>query len=196
MSKIINSTEFRSNIINKLKDNLIRYNYTFDSKKTKNNDKVKNDETEEYDIYMKMAKNLEKGIYNYSIKIATEKNIVKKWENQYFVQIYIDRLRSIYMNINSDYLREKVKIGDIKIHEIAFLSHQDMHPERWNKLLEAKKIRDEYKYAPRIEASTDNFTCWKCKSKSCTYYQLQTRSADEPMTTFVTCLNCGQRWKC
>lgn len=198
MSKILNSTEFRSNIIDKLKEKLIINNYTFDVKKSTNN-KVKIDKNEieeECDIYMKMAKNLEKGIYNYSIKIATEKNIVKKWENQYFVQIYIDRLRSIYLNINSDYLREKVKNGDIKIHEIAFLSHQDMRPERWNKLLEAKKIRDEYKYAPRIEASTDNFTCWKCKSKSCTYYQLQTRSADEPMTTFVTCLNCGQRWKC
>ena len=100
------------------------------------------------------------------------------------------------MNISSPYLIEKVNNREIKIHEIAFLTHQDMYPERWNKLLEAKKIRDEYKYAPKIEASTDNFTCWKCKSKACTYYQLQTRSADEPMTTFVTCINCGQRWKC
>ena len=51
------------------------------------------------------------------------------------------------------------------------------------------------KYEPKLEASTDDFKCWKCKSKKCTYYQLQTRSADEPMTTFVTCINCGKRWK-
>ena len=57
---------------------------------------------------------------------------------------------------------------------------------------------DEYenKYEPKLEASTDNFKCYKCKSKKCTYYQLQTRSADEPMTTFVNCLDCGNRWKC
>lgn len=39
------------------------------------------------------------------------------------------------------------------------------------------------------------FTCGKCKSKKTHYYQMQTRSADEPMTTFVTCLNCDHRWK-
>ena len=57
-------------------------------------------------------------------------------------------------------------------------------------------MKDEDRYAPKLEASTDNFTCRKCKSNKCSYYQLQTRSADEPMTTFVTCINCGNRWKC
>lgn len=45
------------------------------------------------------------------------------------------------------------------------------------------------------QASTDQFKCGKCKQRKCTYYQLQTRSADEPMTTFVTCVNCNNRWK-
>ena len=44
-------------------------------------------------------------------------------------------------------------------------------------------------------AATNEFKCYKCKKRQCTYYQLQTRSADEPMTTFVTCLICGNRWK-
>jgi DNA-directed RNA polymerase subunit M/transcription elongation factor TFIIS len=63
-------------------------------------------------------------------------------------------------------------------------------------LIEAKIKRDKTKFETNIEAATDTFQCRKCKSKKCTYYQLQTRSADEPMTTFVTCLNCGQRWRC
>ena len=46
-----------------------------------------------------------------------------------------------------------------------------------------------------MSAATDEFKCYKCKKRICTYYQLQTRSADEPMTTFVTCLSCGNRWK-
>jgi len=45
-------------------------------------------------------------------------------------------------------------------------------------------------------ASTDQFRCGKCGQRSCTYFQMQTRSADEPMTTFVTCTHCGNRWKC
>jgi transcription elongation factor S-II len=42
---------------------------------------------------------------------------------------------------------------------------------------------------------TDMFMCGKCKKRRCTYYQMQTRSADEPMTTFVRCLECSHRWK-
>lgn len=42
---------------------------------------------------------------------------------------------------------------------------------------------------------TDLFQCGKCKKKNCTYNQVQTRSADEPMTTFVLCNECGNRWK-
>jgi DNA-directed RNA polymerase subunit M/transcription elongation factor TFIIS len=76
------------------------------------------------------------------------------------------------------------------------LVEEEMRPDKWNDLIQDKKIRDENKYEPKLEASTDNFKCWKCKSKKCTYYQLQTRSADEPMTTFVNCLDCGNRWKC
>ena len=45
------------------------------------------------------------------------------------------------------------------------------------------------------QATTNLFRCHKCKKRECTYYQLQTRSADEPMTTFVQCRNCDRRWK-
>ncbi|GMH65098.1 hypothetical protein TrST_g3431 [Triparma strigata] len=40
------------------------------------------------------------------------------------------------------------------------------------------------------------FTCGKCKSIKTESTQKQTRSADEPMTVFVHCKNCGNRWKC
>ena len=39
------------------------------------------------------------------------------------------------------------------------------------------------------------FQCRKCGSKKTTYYSLQTRSADEPMTNFITCVTCKNRWK-
>eukprot|EP00124_Ichthyophonus_hoferi_P005047 Ihof_evm3s651 gene=Ihof_evmTU3s651 len=42
---------------------------------------------------------------------------------------------------------------------------------------------------------TDMFKCGKCKKNNCSYYQMQTRSADEPMTTFVSCNVCGNKWK-
>lgn len=57
--------------------------------------------------------------------------------------------------------------------------------------LEREKIRLQEK-----QEQSGVFKCGKCKSIKTTYYQLQTRSADEPMTTYVTCLNCYNRWKC
>ena len=41
--------------------------------------------------------NLEKALYNYTIKEAGFRKIVKKWENSPFVQLYVDRLRSLYI---------------------------------------------------------------------------------------------------
>jgi len=145
----------------------------------------------------KYAKNVERGVYNFSIMEAEKKNIVKKWDNIYFVQLYIDKLKSIVINLNKyEKLREDILSKKIKPHEIAFMTHQEMNPEKWSKLIALKQIRDENKYAPKLDANTDDYTCYKCKSKRCSFYQLQTRSADEPMTTFVTCLDCGTRWKC
>ena len=143
-----------------------------------------------------IVSNLEKGLYNYSLDAATKKKIVKKWENQYFVQIYLDRVKSIFINLTNETLLNKIVEKKIKAHELAFMTHQEMNEERWKALIELQQIKEENKYTPKIEASTDNFTCFKCKSKECTHYQLQTRSADEPMTTFVTCIRCSNRWKC
>lgn len=138
--------------------------------------------------------NIEKSIYNTCLQIANTRSIVKKWDNPFFVHIYVDKIRSIYFNLPE--ITRLLNDKKVKPHEVGMMSHQDMAPEKWQKLIEDKKIRDENKYTPKLEASTDNFTCRKCKSKECSYYQLQTRSADEPMTTFVTCLKCGNRWKC
>jgi len=140
--------------------------------------------------------NLERGIYNWTLKTATHKQVLKKWENSYFVHLYIDKLRTIYINLQNPLIKNLILEKKIKAHDLAFMKHQDMLPDKWNPIIEDLKIKNQNKYIPKIEASTDNFTCRKCKSKECSYYQLQTRSADESMTTFVTCINCGNRWKC
>lgn len=139
--------------------------------------------------------NLEKGIFNYAIKEATSKKIIKKWENKAFVQLYTDRLRTVFLNLKNAEFRELVLTDNIEPHVIAFMTHQEMNPNRWNSLIQQKVLRDKSKLTTNIEASTDMYTCKKCKSKRCTYYELQIRSADEPATIFVTCLDCGKHWK-
>jgi transcription elongation factor S-II len=144
---------------------------------------------------LNVAGNLEKGVYNYAIKEDTHQKVVKKWENPQFTQIYVDRLRSIYFNLKNPHLLEAVRSGEIQPQQVAFMTHQEFNPERWKDLIEKKTKRDASLYTDNLQASTDMFTCRKCKSKRCTYYELQTRSADEPATIFVTCLDCGKNWK-
>lgn len=159
----------------------------FRSNIQKNLDKILNNE--------KNSSNLEKGIFNYSLKEADQRKIVKKWDNKQFIQIYVDRLRSIMINLKGDILKQ-INEGTIKPHIVAFMTHQELSPERWATMIETKTKRDKNKFETNMSAATDVFTCRKCKGNQCTYYQMQTRSADEPMTTFVTCLICTARFKC
>ena len=143
----------------------------------------------------KHSTNLEKGIFNYALKEASSRKVVKKWDNQYFVQIYIDRLRSIYLNLKNPEILEQIKSESIQAHTVAFMTHQEMRPDKWKELIDQKILKDKNKFENNVEASTDTFTCRKCKQNKCTFYSLQTRSSDESMTQFVTCTICGNRWK-
>jgi len=140
------------------------------------------------------TRQLEKGIYNWTVQEATRRKVVKKWDNPFFVQLYLDHLRSVFVNLPSiaDLHRSQ---PELKPHEFAFMTHQELKPEKWSELLRLKSIRDKNKFEQTMEATTDLFKCRKCHSKKCTYYQLQTRSADEPMTLYITCLDCGARMK-
>jgi transcription elongation factor S-II len=141
----------------------------------------------------KASSNLEKGIFNYALKEAERRKIVKKWDNKFFVQIYLDHLKSILTNLN-DKLIDDVNNGVIQSHSIAFMTHQELNHDKWSDLIEIKSKRDKNKFEDNMAAATDTFTCRKCKGNKCTYYLLQTRSSDEPMTCFIQC-SCGFRWK-
>jgi DNA-directed RNA polymerase subunit M/transcription elongation factor TFIIS len=142
----------------------------------------------------KTATNLEKAIFNYAIQEATKKKIIKKWQNPFFSQLYTDRLRTIYRNLNKETLAA-IQSGELSPQQFAFMTHQEMNPEHWAELIQQKVKRDASKFNTNIEASTDMYTCKKCRSKRCTYYEMQTRSADEPATIFVTCLDCGKHFR-
>ena len=143
----------------------------------------------------KNSLNLEKGIFNYTVKEADHRKIIKKWDNKQFIQIYLDHLRSIMSNLKGDILCQ-INDGTVKPHVVAFMTHQELCPDRWAKMIDVKIKRDSKKYEVDMSASTTLFTCRKCKGNQCTHNAVQIRSADEPMTIFINCLSCGNRWKC
>ena len=148
-----------------------------------------------------LARNIEKHIFNYVIKICKEKTIHLSWKNNMFKNIYLAKIRSIYSNIKSDSyieninLKNKIVKNEIKPEELPKLSAYDIFPENWKDIIDAKIKRDKLKYELKPEAMTDMFKCHKCGSRSCSYYEMQTRSSDEPMTQFITCLDCGNHWR-
>jgi DNA-directed RNA polymerase subunit M/transcription elongation factor TFIIS len=139
------------------------------------------------------SKSIEIGIYNFTIDESTTRKIIKKWSNPFFVEIYISKFKTLLANLTSEYVQTLVAENPYKI---AFMTHQEFNPEKWKPLLEKKQKIEEFMLTNKLTANTDMFTCFKCKSKNCSYHQLQTRSADEPMTTFVTCIDCENHWKC
>jgi len=139
--------------------------------------------------------NMEKGVFNYAIRECSFRKLVKKWENPAFAQIYVDRLRVIFSNLKMPVVEAGLKSGEILPQAVAFMTHQEFQPDKWNPLIEKKTKRDASKCDKKVGASTAMFTCSRCKSKNCTYYEMQTRSADEPATIFVTCLNCDKHWR-
>ena len=93
----------------------------------------------------KKAINIEKSIFNYCIQEAKNKKIVRKWDNRFFVQLYIDKFRSINNNINPKFktynkiLLKNIKKGKIKSSVIGNMTHQEMNAKIWKKLIQAKE---------------------------------------------------------
>jgi transcription elongation factor S-II len=166
-------------------------------RKVENPDTFRANIRQKLDVILENEKNslnLEKGIFNYALKEADRRKIVKKWDNKHFIQIYLDHLRSIMTNLKGDILQQ-ISDGSVKPHVVAFMTHQELCSEKWATMIETKAKRDKNKFETTISASTDVFTCRKCKGNQCTYYQMQTRSADEPMSIYISCILCGNRWK-
>ena len=78
---------------------------------------------------LKISKNIERGIYNYAVCQAKSKNIVRKWENKYFLQLYKNRLRSIYLNMKNAEFLDKIKTKQITTAQLCKMTHQEMRPE-------------------------------------------------------------------
>ncbi|KAH9914387.1 transcription elongation factor [Epithele typhae] len=113
---------------------------------------------------------------------------------------YKAKIRSLFVNLkdkNNPGLRESVVSGDLAVGKFCKMSSQEMASEE-RKAANAKIAQENlFKTlgAGEQEAETDAFQCGRCKQRKCRYRQAQTRSADEPMTTFVTCTVCNNRWK-
>lgn len=130
---------------------------------------------------------LEIAILNKCISDAQRWFIDIDWKSSAFREMVRNRAISLYGVRNL--------LETLTPEEFVNTSEVDRHPDRWMDKLRQTAERDKALYSRKTTASMQMY-CSACKRKTnCDYYQMQTRSADEPMTTFVTCLECDKRWK-
>lgn len=148
----------------------------------------------------KTSKEIENSIYDSCVKDAMFRGIETNENNKLFKLLYVNKLTSIYVNLNAkSYLKNKnflknIKNGEIEGGRVGFMEPDEIFPEQWKKYKDKQDAYRDFVYRKTASSITEDYKCGRCKQRKCTSYDLQTRSADEPMTTFVTCLNCGNRW--
>jgi transcription elongation factor S-II len=149
---------------------------------------------------IELSKKIEDSIYNYTLSQTEIKGIEPDIEDKYFKRIYVNKIITLYNNIDENsyvgnkHFLNRIINNDFDINEIAFLSPQEINKEHWKKYLDRQSANDEFLYSRTAGIRTNEYKCGRCKERNCTYYQLQVRCSDEPMTTFINCLNCGNRW--
>jgi transcription elongation factor S-II len=133
------------------------------------------------------SEEIEHAILNRCVNDAQKWFVDIDWSNTVFVEMYRSRAVSLYP------YREMA--ANLTPTEFVDSTAVDLNPKRWKEMIQKIIEKEKAMYSKKSTASIF-MHCSSCKKKTrCDYYQLQTRSADEPMTTFVTCLECDKRWK-
>ena len=141
-----------------------------------------------------IALKIELSIFEFTLIYCLNNNL-----NDNFIRaVYEDKLNSIIANltdtknINNKTLKKDLLSNKINPSYVAFMSPAQLHPQKWLywvKKKEYKEIRE------NSIVYSDAYKCFKCGERKTKVTQAQTRSADEPMTTFVTCLVCYNTFK-
>jgi len=142
-----------------------------------------------------MGGNIEKCLYK---RIVEETG--RDFPNDIFRQEYLGAAHNLLENLDPEgsvgntYLHPLVISGQIKPDALVRLSDHDLYPPKWQEIKDRrlKEIKTENEMK---QATSDLYKCGKCGKRETTFYQLQTRSMDEPTTSFINCTNCGHRWK-
>ena len=144
---------------------------------------------------------LERGIYNATLDDAKKHMVPLTWDHDTFKWMYTTVAKRTLTNFHPDSyignksLIERWKEGEFTLETIGRWTPYELNPANWKDLKDQQFRRDKRILEGNMAMATDRFRCSQCKKKMCSYYELQTRSADEPMTIFISCLNCGKHWK-
>lgn len=149
----------------------------------------------------KECEQLEYEIYKQSLSQAMNQHITRDWSIDLYKNLYKCIARKVIGNLNSNsYIQnkelfDKYKENKISLSEICSMDHYTLYESKWKEMIEHQALVEKRRLEGNKSMATDQFLCTRCFKRECTYYEMQTRSADEPMTIFINCLNCGKNWR-
>lgn len=114
---------------------------------------------------------------------------------------YIDKLKYLFQLINPEStlyqktLIQEIKKKQITSHKLIYGQPWELCKKHWENIVEEQNKTDKIVMNKTPTFTTTQFTCSRCKNNECKTHSLQTRSADEPMTIFVTCIKCNNTWR-
>jgi transcription elongation factor S-II len=144
---------------------------------------------------------LELGIFRSTMETCRMNDCWRRWENPEFQAHYEVIARRTITNLDpTSYVKNKELLPNIlsktlSIEEVPFLPMTELFPEKWKAMVEHQVKQETQALEGEKDMATDMFKCTRCGKRQCTYYELQTRSADEPMTVFIRCISCGKQWR-
>jgi len=146
------------------------------------------------------VKNTEISIQNWVYAHTANPEENASWENPEYRWRYKQRVMSILFNLhkNPALVEAVTQTKTVNPADIGGMKPEHLWPE--GPYAKAVMKHSERDLMLRMLAMKEDdayegiLTCPKCKGKKTTYYQMQTRSADEPATNFCSCA-CGHRWR-
>ena len=135
-----------------------------------------------------LAKKIEQAVYEFSreYSISNETPFL-------FEQIYITKINQLIEQLKkSKKLVKNVLEKKIKPEKLPYLPVEELHPEKYKKIIKKKEIEDIKK---NNRPSTNAFKCPRCGKKKANVQEKQVRRADESSTLFLDCLVCGYKWR-
>jgi len=139
-------------------------------------------------ISKKLSVDVEIAIFNYTVFSCKNFDETASYTNSFFCKVYLMKLKETLTNLEDEKFKEDLvasKMPHRMVFNTEFENFSDKFAEYDDNTVDDKQD----------VIYTEMFMCPKCGAKKCSYYELQTRSSDEAMTSFITCVSCNHKWK-
>lgn len=99
-------------------------------------------------------------------------------------------------NICARLIKGKLTVKDFVTKDASelFMSSNEKRKQEEFRNYQLSSLQTDF-YLKNCRIKETEFKCFRCKSKRIMSRQQQTRSADEPMTTFLICTSCQNKWR-